>query len=67
MNIVLDRMGVHAIRVEMYVRTISRNNKDGSTVTYVQLAHNDRDPKSGQPKENVLHTFGQSDDWMWTP
>ena len=46
----------------MYVRTISRKNKDGSTVTYVQLAHNVRDPQSGQPKANVLHTFGRSDD-----
>lgn len=45
----------------MYVRTISRKNKDGSTVTYVQLAHNIRDPESGQPKANVLHTFGRSD------
>jgi transposase len=45
----------------MYVRTISRKNKDGSTVTYVQLAHNARDPQSGQPKANVLHTFGRSD------
>jgi transposase len=46
----------------MYVRTISRKNKDGSTVTYVRLAHNVRDPQSGQPKANVLHTFGRSDD-----
>ena len=46
----------------MYVRTISRKNKDGSIVTYVQLAHNVRDPQSGQPKANVLHTFGRSDD-----
>jgi transposase len=46
----------------MYVRTISRKNKDGSVVTYVQLAHNVRDPQSGQPKANVLHTFGRSDD-----
>ena len=46
----------------MYVRTISRKNKDGSTVTYVQLAHNVRDPQSGQAKANVLHTFGRSDD-----
>ena len=52
---------VHAIKVDMYVRTISRKNKDGSTVTYVQLAHNVRDPQSGQPKANVLHTFGRSD------
>ncbi len=31
-------------------------------MTYVQLAHNVRDPQSGQPKANVLHTFGRSDD-----
>jgi transposase len=46
----------------MYVRTISRKNKDGSKVTYVQLAHNVRDPQSGQPRANVLHTFGRSDE-----
>jgi transposase len=46
----------------MYVRTISRKNKNGSVVTYVQLAHNVRDPHSGQPKANVLYTFGRSDE-----
>lgn len=46
----------------MYIRTISRKNKNGSVVTYVQLAHNVRDPQSGQPKANVLHTFGRSDE-----
>ena len=46
----------------MYVRTISRKNKNGSTVTYVQLAHNVRDPESGQPKANVIYTFGRSDE-----
>lgn len=45
----------------MYVRTISRKNKNGSVVTYVQLAHNVRDPETGQPKANVLHTFGRTD------
>lgn len=46
----------------MYIRTISRKNKNGSVVTYVQLAHNVRDVQSGQPKANVLHTFGRSDE-----
>jgi transposase len=46
----------------MYIRTISRKNKNGSVVTYVQLAHNVRDAQSGQPKANVLHTFGRSDE-----
>ncbi len=45
----------------MYVRTISRKNKNGSTTTYVQLAHNARDAKTGQPKADVLYTFGRTD------
>jgi transposase len=45
----------------MYVRTISRKNKDGSTTTYVQLAHNIRDPQSGFARARVLYTFGRSD------
>jgi len=45
----------------MYVRTISRHNKDGSTTTYVQLAHNVRDPKSGFARAQVLYTFGRAD------
>lgn len=46
----------------MYIRTISRKNKDGSTVTYVQLAHNVWDPQSRCAKAKVLHTFGRTDD-----
>lgn len=45
----------------MYVRTISRKNKSGSTTTYVQLAHNIRDPKTGNPRADVLYTFGRAD------
>jgi len=45
----------------MYVRTISRKNKDGSTTTYVQLAHNVRDPQSGFARARVLYTFGRAD------
>ena len=45
----------------MYVRTISRKNKDGSTTTYVQLAHNARDAQTGQPRADVLYTFGRAD------
>ena len=43
------------------MRTISRKNKDGSVTTYVQLAHNLRDPKSGFARAQVLHTFGRAD------
>jgi transposase len=45
----------------MYVRTISRRNKDGSTTTYVQLAHNVRNPKTGLAQAQVLYTFGRAD------
>jgi len=45
----------------MYVRTISRKNKDGTTTTYVQLAHNVWDPQTGCAKANVLYTFGRAD------
>jgi transposase len=45
----------------MYIRTISRKNKSGSTTTYIQLAHNVRDPKTGQPRADVLYSFGRAD------
>ncbi len=40
---------------------MSRKNKNGSTTTYVQLAHNVRDEKTGVPKAQVLYTFGRQD------
>ena len=45
----------------MYLRTISRRNKDGSVVRYVQLAHNVRHPDSGNPVAEVVHSFGRED------
>jgi hypothetical protein len=43
----------------MYIRTISRKNKDGSQATYVQLAHNERDATTSQAKATVLYNFGR--------
>jgi transposase len=45
----------------MYVRTIFRKNKDGSKVTYVQLARNVWDQKARCAKAEVVHTFGRTD------
>lgn len=45
----------------MYVRTISRTNRDGSKVTYVQLAHNVWDQEARCAKARVVHTFGRKD------
>jgi hypothetical protein len=53
---------VYAIMVGMYLRKISRKNRDGSTVTYLQLAHNQRDPVTGVVRANVLHSFGREDE-----
>ncbi len=45
----------------MYLRTITRRNKDGTVVRYVQLAHNVRHPDSGNPVAEVVHSFGRED------
>ena len=43
------------------MRESSRRNKDGSKVTYLQLAHNERHPKTGVPVAKVIHNFGRAD------
>lgn len=45
----------------MYLRQTTRKNKDGSTVTYVQLAHNQRKGASGEAVAEVLYNFGRKD------
>jgi hypothetical protein len=44
------------------LRTISRKNKDGSTVTYYQLAHNERHPETKKSVVKVIHSFGRADE-----
>ncbi len=46
----------------MYIRTISRRNKDGSQVRYVQLAHNVWDREARCAKANVLFNFGREEE-----
>jgi len=45
----------------MYLRSTKRKNKDGSTVEYYQLAHNERDPKTRKPVAKIIHNFGRVD------
>lgn len=45
----------------MYLRESRRRNKDGSTVSYLQLAHNERHPTTGTPVAKVIHNFGRAD------
>jgi transposase len=46
----------------MYLRTLTRKNKDGSVVKYLQLAHNSWDPEKKQSKTHVVYTFGRRDE-----
>ena len=57
----LDRPVVYVYTVGMYIRTVTRKNKNKPDVSYIQLAHNVRDKKSGQVKANVLYNFGRAD------
>jgi hypothetical protein len=45
----------------MYLRTTARRNKDGSTVSYLQLAHNEWDAAAGVSRRRVLYNFGRAD------
>ncbi|HUO37980.1 MAG TPA: transposase, partial [Mycobacterium sp.] len=45
----------------MYLRETRRRNADGSEVSYLALAHNQRDPATGMPKAKVIHNFGRAD------
>lgn len=46
----------------MYVRTIKRKNKDGSTVEYVQLAHNVWNKEKGFAQAQVIYSFGRREE-----
>jgi hypothetical protein len=45
----------------MYLRETRRTNRDGSVVAYLQLAHNERHPRTGSPTAKVIHSFGRAD------
>jgi Transposase DDE domain len=46
----------------MYLRETKRRNADGSTVSYLALAQNERDPKTGVPRARIIHRFGRADE-----
>lgn len=47
--------------IDMYIRTTSRTNKDGSVVRYVQLAHNEWDPVARRSRVRVLFNLGREE------
>src|SRR5438132_13547418 len=46
----------------MYLRTTTRRNADGSTVSYYQLAHNERHATTKRSFPRLIHTFGRTDE-----
>ena len=47
--------------VGMYLRQTMRTNRDGSVVSYLQLAHNERHPVTGVSTARVIHNFGRAE------
>jgi hypothetical protein len=45
----------------VYLRESGHSNKDGSTVSYLHFAHNERHPKPGSPVTKVFDNFGRAD------
>jgi hypothetical protein len=45
----------------MFLRETRRKSQDGSVVSYLQLAHNERHSVSGNPVAKVIHNFGRVD------
>lgn len=45
----------------MYLQETKRRNADGSTVSYLALARNERDPQTGVPRAQIVHRFGRAD------
>jgi transposase len=45
----------------MYVRKTTRKNRDGSSVSYYQLAHNERDPITKKSTVNIIYSLGRVD------
>ena len=45
----------------MYVKASTRKTRDGQTIRYLQLAHNEWDPVAKASKTQVLYSFGRED------
>ena len=45
----------------MYLRETKRRNADGTSVSYLALAQNERDPATGVPRARIIHRFGRAD------
>jgi hypothetical protein len=46
----------------VFVKTSTRRNRDGSRVTYLQLAHSEWDPAAKSSRTKVLYSLGRADE-----
>src|SRR4029450_7995264 len=44
----------------VYVKASTRKTRDGQTIRYLQLAHNEWDPQVKASKTRVLYSFGRA-------
>ena len=45
----------------MYLRETRATDRHGQSVSYLQLAHNRRNPLTGAPTAEIIHSFGRAD------
>lgn len=45
----------------MYLRRTRATDPHGQSVSYLQLAHNRRNPLTGAPTAEIIHSFGRAD------
>ena len=45
----------------MYLRETRATDRHGQSVSYLQLAHNRRNPVTGAPTAEIIHSFGRAD------
>jgi hypothetical protein len=45
----------------MFLREVTRRNKNGSQVSYLQLVHNEWDAAARASRTKIVHSFGRSD------
>jgi hypothetical protein len=46
---------------DMFLREVTRQNKNGTRVSYLQLVHNEWDPTAQASRTKIVHSFGRTD------
>ena len=56
-----DVIGRHGYDLGMYLRKTTRRNRDGSTVSYLQLALSEWDSDKARSVARIVYNFGRAD------